>query len=613
MDPTIALLQAIRSLWPQLPDLIGDDWPQFRSQLEGYLERLEADPAQESITRALILDHFSQYPEAHQRLIGEMVAFQSQQLPSTYGTLERTTPALTRLLHPTITRYAEVTCPRRVWVQMPRVPVVVRLTMRPPGYGADIVELAAYTGMPVRVRIDAPAFDILNSAEQETLILPNADSTPDLAFDLRPRDTGCTRIYLDFFQAGNPIGTVSVPVEVTAHETSAQEASRFGRVLRAEPDAPPPDRMLYIAYERFQGQPALRFELRRGSDAGRRFYPTLLGSDPKTYIEQLYERLLTAHAIDPARSAGPERRQVLPPEDPEQVLRTLGQNLWRELIPEELKRAYAIERGSWHDETLLIVSDEPHIPWELIWPYGHGWPDAGPWCITMRLSRWLSRGPQGDGHEAPPVLLRFGALACLAPTAPDLAVAREERRLLAELTSRYALSDLSPDPPTWPQVIELLEAGGYDWIHVAAQDRFHPTAPDADSAVWLQDGRALTPEAIVGSDIEERIRERRPGFVFNACHGGRQGWALTRLGGWTNRLIGNGAGLLLAPLWEATDDRALDFIRAFYQGLLDGETVAEATRQARLAVRRAGDPTWLAYSLYAHPNARVVLSSQQET
>ncbi|MBN1877646.1 MAG: CHAT domain-containing protein, partial [Anaerolineae bacterium] len=119
------------------------------------------------------------------------------------------------------------------------------------------------------------------------------------------------------------------------------------------------------------------------------------------------------------------------------------------------------------------------------------------------------------------------------------------------------------------------------------------------------DRRPLTPEDFIGPAIEDDIRARRPGFVFNACHGGREGWALTRLGGWANRLISTGAGLFLGPLWTVDDTAALTFSQTLYQRLLEGATVAEAVREGRHVARRAGDPTWLAYSVYAHPNARL--------
>ena len=153
--------------------------------------------------------------------------------------------------------------------------------------------------------------------------------------------------------------------------------------------------------------------------------------------------------------------------------------------------------------------------------------------------------------------------------------------------------------------MDLLEGRGYDWVHAAAHGNFYAAAPDADSALWLTKDRALTPDQMVGGEIEAHLGEARPGFFFNACQVGRQGWALTRIGGWANALISAGAGIFVGPLWEVKDDSALTFAREFYTALLSNETVARAARQARLAARAAGDPTWLAYSVYAHPNARL--------
>lgn len=73
-----------------------------------------------------------------------------------------------------------------------------------------------------------------------------------------------------------------------------------------------------------------------------------------------------------------------------------------------------------------------------------------------------------------------------------------------------------------------------------------------------------------------------------------------------DRLISSGAGLFIGPLWEVGDATAYAFSLTFYTALLRGATIAQATRQGRTAARRQGDPTWLAYSVYGHPNATVV-------
>src|SRR5262249_42429303 len=131
--------------------------------------------------------------------------------------------------------------------------------------------------------------------------------------------------------------------------------------------------------------------------------------------------------------------------------------------------------------------------------------------------------------------------------------------------------------------------------------------PNSDSAVWLQENRPLTPGELNGAALIGHIRTNRPAFVLNACHGGREGWSLTGLGGWANKLVSKGAGLFLAPLWEVNDGSAYLFARTFYEEVAAGKPVADAVHQGRRRVRQAGDPTWLAYSLYADPGARVVV------
>jgi hypothetical protein len=56
---------------------------------------------------------------------------------------------------------------------------------------------------------------------------------------------------------------------------------------------------------------------------------------------------------------------------------------------------------------------------------------------------------------------------------------------------------------------------------------------------------------------------------------------------------------------ERRDAPARAFTETWYESVLGGATVAEATIAAREAARRAGDATWLAFVVYAHPHATV--------
>ena len=65
----------------------------------------------------------------------------------------------------------------------------------------------------------------------------------------------------------------------------------------------------------------------------------------------------------------------------------------------------------------------------------------------------------------------------------------------------------------------------------------------------------------------------------------------------------------VGPLWAVDDGAAHDFAVAFYQALRDGATLGRAVKRAqeRLATLRPGDTTRLAYSVYGHANARVLI------
>jgi hypothetical protein len=460
-------------------------------------------------------------------------------------------------------------------------------------------------GTPVRVRVDAPAFEVLGESEKEIDIRAGEDSEP-VVFYLRPEEVQPARVNFDFFQSGHLLGTASVPVEITEERTETLSTTRPGQSLQTVPaDTPVPDFTLYVRFDRFNSRPAMQLELQRKGEVLRSFHPIPLDERADEWSRRRYEELTQLSAgVEPTGKKVLDHNRPLSPEEVDRRARNFGHNLWDEL-PEGFRAMYAENPGEWRDATLLIVSDEPYVPWELVWPSGEGWEDEAPWCITTRMTRWLRRDLQGNGHAGPPPRLPFSSMACVAPTDSGLPAAQDERALLSDIAGRHGLTDMSPPTPSWMDVDDMLKDGGYDWLHVASHGSFDEEVPNADSALWMQGVGALNPDVITGR-AAGHIRRRRPGFLFNACHSGRQGWSLTGLGGWANKLIHNGAGLFVGPLWTVSDGPALTFARTFYDELLDGRGAAEAIRQARLAARREGDLTWLAYSAYAHLHARLV-------
>jgi tetratricopeptide (TPR) repeat protein len=513
-----------------------------------------------------------------------------------------------------VTRYVDIVCPRRVWVNTPRVSIVARLTVQRPAYSAEAEEMVLVERLPVQVSIEAPFFEILNPPRQEIAILADRDSAP-IVFDLHPLHVGHTGITLDFFQNGNPVGVATVAIEVSSYEIADGGESPPARPMQFEPGLAPPDIVLHIAWNQIDS--ALHFTLIQdgGASWNDGFRPIPINGNPAAHTAEFYGQITSlVGAADPTVEVVLQRQLQIPFEDVDRRVKRLGQNLWRDLIPEEFKALYGRERERWRNRTMLIHSDDPHIPWELVWPYEAGaWEDGSPWCQTLRLTRWLRKDDRGNGNDKAPGRVASNSLALLAPSyslMKNLTAAQDERDFLLDLIRRYRLRDVSPAPATWQTVMDLLEAGGYDWIHVASHGNFYPNAPDGDSAIWLQSDNALTPQHIAGMDIEGHLRQHRPAFFFNACEVGRQGWALTRIGGWANRLIGCGASLFVGPLWSVGDSSALTFATAFYQSLFSGETLGIATQKARAVAQQIGDPTYLAYSVYGHPNARVVADAK---
>ncbi len=498
-------------------------------------------------------------------------------------------------------RHTDISCPRQVWKETPRFNLVVRLTLRPTPWSVAHRALDVKASQTILVSLQASAFDMLTAACQEVFLPPGQDSAP-IVFDLRPREAGPQRLILDFFQASHPLGAVTVPVEVTEQPVPESQIQVASSAFSLELEIPPPDRLLLISWA--PERSSLAMSLIAGGSL-QNFPPWRSERDPALMATHLFNDLnALTDGWDPTAQAIRGQQRSLSAQAIDEELKVIGQNLWR-ILPEGFRSLYSREKERWRNSSLLIYSDEPHLPWELVWPYGEGWEDEGPWCSTLCLSRWLRQDELGSGNAGPPGRLPLTALACIAST--DLEAAQREKAFLHGLLEQRGVRDVSPSTPTREAVLGLLKSEPCDWMHVAAHGNFHADAPEEHSALWLDGQAILTPRHIVGPAIEDHLRQARPVFFFNACHAGRLGWSLTRIGGWAQRLVSCGAGMFLGPLWAVEDESAFRVAQSFYRLLLEGMTVAEAARETRRTAREAGSPTWLAYSLYAHPNAKVLL------
>ncbi len=248
----------------------------------------------------------------------------------------------------------------------------------------------------------------------------------------------------------------------------------------------------------------------------------------------------------------------------------------------------------------------PGFPGSSIKPYDDSQPadviDDDFLCMQFELTRWL------PGYRPPRSEVRVRRLACIV-TDDTLPKVGEERGVLAGLVKDgQGIEDASPSLSSASEAMAFLEAGGVDILHFAGHGTFDASQPN-ESGLPFVDGSVLRPQDLQGR-LRTRIGQDRPLVFLNACWSGQQGWSFTRAGGWADRWVRIcGCGAFVAPMWPVRDSLALEFAKSFYEALADGATFGQAARQARENVRKLnpGDPSWLAYSVYADVNGRLAL------
>lgn len=344
------------------------------------------------------------------------------------------------------------------------------------------------------------------------------------------------------------------------------------------------------------GERAFRFVLDSPSGAVELYQKPISG--PPIYEPETFRRELLKQVASLGRGQDADGKR-LPAADRLAEMVAIGQDLYRKLFPRELRAIFAdvSDRVS----TLLITSDEPWIPWEVLHPFDDG--DDDFLCMRFQMSRWLT----GDA----PLLPRKhvgNVLALQAGSKAKLASAAHEVELLESLCQTAgARGEFLPSV----KLLELshqLEEQGFDLIHFAGHGRGQTSACFGSARIDLGD-RSLRPRNFTPT-AEQQLRASRPMVFLNSCQVGQLGQDLTELGGWAPHWVGRcRSSAFLGPGWAVDDTRALHFAQTFYGELFAGKTLGEAVRISRMVLRDAvpGELTWLAYCLYGHPGAPITL------
>ncbi len=518
--------------------------------------------------------------------------------------------------------YTDVRFPQQVRMG-DESPLIVRLTRAPFALSRTNGQVAVQFGEPdqpefVEVVVMAQGFTESTITWSRTLaVYSDRDSQPAVFLLRAGKELGEKRVTLDFYHKGRYLGSaafVTNVVEKVPNAVGGVTLDHPGLAARFV-EQPPPPADLELRIVRGNQDNVLHFMLHSTrAGVGYHWRPVgqvqLTSPNPQAYLESLFAHLgdLAGKPVDQLS----ETDAHIGVGD----IAAIGQQLFRELFPAELQhefwaRILPKRKTADHPEgairTLLITSDEPWIPWEMIKPYridseSGEEQSQGFLAELFQVSRWLAgRSPADHVHVR---------AAGLVTSGPDLVYAQREEAYFRQLPARQV--QVAGPLRSAAEVRQLMAGGGVQLVHFAAHGRFD--ARNADLSPLSLEGGRLTPLDLAG-ERGAGLRRERPLVFLNACHTARLAFALTGLGGWAERLISDlGVSAFVGTLWEVNDLLAAEFAIAFYDRLLAGDTLGHAFHTARLTVRdrQPANPTWLAYVLYGDPNSRVYWGATAE-
>ncbi len=280
-----------------------------------------------------------------------------------------------------------------------------------------------------------------------------------------------------------------------------------------------------------------------------------------------------------------------------------GERLWKRAPPEFQAAYWALVDHYKPRLTIQFVSDDPHLPWELMRPSRPG-EKHEPLALRHAVARWIgayqgwlrNRLPKGEVVVVAP---RYSTLATKLSKAEDTA-----RQVLENggpgkayaargcPGTREALLDLLEHPPATPVAL----------LYFTGHGLFNDQMPSA-SALKLEQGASLAADEV---DREEVALGTRDGTVvfFNACEVGATGGAIGEVGGWASALAARRFRAFIAPLWAVDEeDAAQATLQLIQQMMVQRQTIGEALRQLRTD-QGAVSPTFYSYILYGDVTAR---------
>ena len=312
------------------------------------------------------------------------------------------------------------------------------------------------------------------------------------------------------------------------------------------------------------------------------------------------------------RSSGVRRRMST---TEEQVVEQFGRELSEALLAGEVGALFEVSRREAADQDLglrlklrIQAPDLAVIPWEFLYD-----PREGEYLALARgtpVIRYLELPQPLKPLTVTPPLHILGMIA--SPRDQDrLDTERERRRLETAVKplqddGRVALNWVKGE--TWRDLQRAMRTGEWHIFHFIGHGAYDEESDEGFVALSDDGGRThLLSAAHLGRLLDDHHPLRL--VVLNSCEGARGG-KHDVLSSTAAVLMRRGLPAVVAMQYEITDRAAIEFTRAFYEAIADGQPVDGAVAEARIAVSLALERTleWGVPVLYMHAPDGLIFS-----
>lgn len=271
-------------------------------------------------------------------------------------------------------------------------------------------------------------------------------------------------------------------------------------------------------------------------------------------------------------------------------LREFGELLFETLLPGDVRRLYDVARSRERDKLFVVFTSM--IPWvfDMPWEFARD-PGRGTFLATEDVHFIRNILTHTPVERLDPKSSLKMLIAVAEPDDPDFAAlsGRQEafdiRSGLQTLIDQRQLEIIVQDHMTPERLHHEVATGGYDIVHFIGHGYWDPQAKSSGLVLENNDRQ---PFFLGDRGLREILSGRGIRIVFlNACDTGRSisqsRRDITTVGGTAQDLFGRGVPNVVANQLKVGDRAAVVFARAFYRYVASGKTVAQATREARIA------------------------------